>query len=368
MLNHFKSVDSFHTYETSNMFSFLKNGDIHNTIKTATNLPGLFTADGGKIKYALLNYSAAMRKNLMEGAPLFTHIRQWETEIETRDIASIVSGRLPSMAENAAAAKRISPFADNDIRIDNAAFAVIMTKELAFLNRTIQMISLVAARYQEEQDDLVWGREERSCEAEENYEDDTPVRSQSSQSNSNSSNDGEQGRARLSTTFLISSSKLRRRFNNLCALAGTTSILVNGMTHNEASREADREANREKQLVAERYVISDIFLHFCNFDAEHRDQVVITFLELRDISVSAWRMLTMFAFSNLFRLTEGSEFATFYQPNDAIFTQGHYYRLASNPFYEKTSEAAIMTCVPTDASIGSTTMTQYADDDAPAYD
>jgi hypothetical protein len=320
------------------MFSFLKNGDIHNTIKTATNLPGLFTADGDKIKYALLNYSTMMRKNLMEGVPVFTHIRNGEEEIETR--RAIQSMDTVSSTTAAAASNRPSPFTDSDIRIDNAAFALIMAKELAFLNRTIQMISLVAARYQEEQDDLVWGREECEGESEENYEDDTPVRSQN---NSNSNNDGEQGRVRLSTTILISSSKLRTRFNNLCALAGTTSILVNGITHNEA--------NREKQLVAERYAISDIFLHFCKFDAEHRDPVVDAFLELRDISVSAWRMLTMFAFSNLFRLTERSEFATFYQPNDAIFAQGYCYRLASSPFYEKTSEAALMTRIPTDVAV-----------------
>jgi hypothetical protein len=331
-------LPSVFAYEISDMLSFLKNGDIHNTIKTITKLPGLFTADGDKIKYALLNHSTAMRKNLMDGTPIFANIRQWEAEIETRDIASIASGRLPSMAENAgaAAAKCISPFADNDICVDNAAFAVIMTKEIAFLDRTVQMISLVAARYQEEEDDLVWGHEDHHT----NHANHT--------NHAPNQNDAEEAMSRrLSTTFLISSSNLRKRFNNLCALAGTTSILVNGMTT------MDRPHN-EKQLLAERYVISDIFLHFCKFDAEHRDPVVAAFLELRDISVAVWRMLTTLAFSNLFRLTEGSEFATFYQPNDAIFTQGRYYRLANNPFYEKTSEAAaavMMLRVPTDPAI-----------------
>ena len=87
------------------------------------------------------------------------------------------------------------------------------------------------------------------------------------------------------------------------------------------------EDNRAKQLKLESLVISDVFLHFCKFDAEHRDPVVMAFLELRDISVSAWRVMSMFAFSNLFRLTEGTDFAMQYQPEDAIFSQGRDYSL-----------------------------------------
>lgn len=85
--------------------------------------------------------------------------------------------------------------------------------------------------------------------------------------------------------------------------------------------------NREKQLNAQSLVIANIFLHFEAFDAEHRDPVVTAFLELRNISVSAWRIMSMFAFSNLFRLTQGTEFAIPYQPEDAIFTQGCDYGL-----------------------------------------
>jgi hypothetical protein len=40
----------------------------------------------------------------------------------------------------------------------------------------------------------------------------------------------------------------------------------------------------------------------------------------------------MYAFSNLFRLLEGSNFAKHcYQPNDAIFTQGRDYSLRQEP-------------------------------------
>jgi hypothetical protein len=337
------------------MFSFLRTGDINNTIRGLTNLPGLFTADGDKIKYALLNHSAAMRKNLGNGAPIFTNIRQWEAELEQRDIANITSGRLPSMAENAAAASKCSSlFADNAIRIDNAALAFIMAKELAFLNRTIQMISLIAARYQEEQDDLLWGRGgggsggdiESGCDGaeygdddngdddaneEEYYEDDSvptpglPALLQRSCSSSYRGNAPSTSTNQLSATFLIASGRLRERFNSLCELTGTGgAVLVNGMTSMDRPHNP---VNLEKQLTAQSLVIANIFLHFEAFDAEHRDPVVTAFLELRDISVSAWRIMSMFAFSNLFRLTQGTEFAIQYQPDDAIFTQGRDYGL-----------------------------------------
>jgi hypothetical protein len=329
------------------MFSFLKTGDIHNSIRGLTKLPGLFTADGDKIKYALLNHSTAMRKNLGDGAPIFTNIRQIEAELERRDINSITSGRLPSMAANAvaaAASMRLSPFTDNDIRIDNAALAFIMAKELAFLNRTIQMISLIANRYHEEQEDLAWGNSDiqagdelgdfddaspQSAEDLEADADDVPSALQRSHSHpTNEYSDGGSDRSgtqnQLAATFLIASGRLLQRFNGLCELTGSSPVLVNGMTTMDRPH---NEANKEKQLRLQSLVISDIFLHFCKFDAIHRDPVVMVFLELRDISVSAWRVMSMFAFSNLFRLTQGTDFAMQYQPEDAIFSQGRDYSL-----------------------------------------
>lgn len=136
----------------------------------------------------------------------------------------------------------------------------------------------------------------------------------------------------LAATFLIASGRMHQRFNGLCALAGTDLILVNGMTTMDCPH---NEANREKQLKAQSLVISDIFLHFGKFDAEHRDPVVMVFQELRDISVAAWRIMSMYAFSNLFRLTEGTDFAIYYKPEDAIFTQGRDYCLPRQ-------EAAVM--------------------------
>jgi len=340
------------------MFSFLRTGDINNSIRGLTNLPGLFTSDSDKIKYALLNHSTAMRKNLMDGAPIFQGIRQLEAELERRDIASITSGRLPSVAAAAAAAAaaatplRPSLFTDNDLHIDNAALALIMAKELAFLNRTIQMITLIAHRYNEEQEDLVGGRtpmcHDSSDDDNDNDDDDpfsppaedleqgctgddVPSASPLQRSHSHPTNEHCGSRTRsggipsqLAATFLIASGRMHERFTNICKLAGTNLILVNGMTTMDRPH---NEENRVKQLKAESLVISDTFLHFCKFDAEHRNPVVDAFLELRDVSVSAWKILSMYAFSNLFRLLEGSEYASYYKPEDAIFTQGRIYSL-----------------------------------------
>jgi hypothetical protein len=371
------------------MFSFLRTGDIHNSIRGLTNLPGLFTSDGDKIKYALLNHSTAMRKNLGDGAPIFTNIRQIEAELERRDINSITSGRLPSMAANAAAAAsttRSSPFTDNDLRIDNAALAFIMAKELAFLNRTIQMITLIAHRYNEEQEDLNWGRTPRcdSSDDDDNDEvdpfsppaedleqgyadDDVPSASPLQRSHSHPTNEN-RGSSRsdvpnqLAATFLIASGRLLQRFNGLCELTGSSTVLVNGMTTMDRPH---NEANKEKQLRLQALVLSDIFLHFCKFDDIHRDPVVMVFLELRDISVSAWRVMSMFAFSNLFRLTQGTDFAMQYQPEDAIFSQGRDYSLPRQ-------EAAVMQfplmVVETEAVVTQKDAEEEEEEEVPSYD
>ena len=339
----------------NNMFSFLKNGDIHNTIRTLTGFSGLSRSDADAIKYQALNHSTAMRRNVMEGHPIFTNIRQLEAEIETSDINSITSGNLPSIAaRRSATALSAALIAPSDIHHDNAALALIMAKELTFLNRTIQMISLIASRYQEEQEYAQWGAR---CgggggsgdgdgdvisgdddDDNDNYDDDhtysisydeepmTPrsrlphrAGSPDSQNDTHTSNKNQ-----LVSTFLVGSGRLQQKFDNLCRLAGTNLVLVNAMTTMDRPRS---EANFEKQRTAEKLVLSDIYLEFEKYDAEHRDPVVWAFLELRDISVSAWRVMSMLAFCNLIRLTEGTDFATIYSPEDAIFSQGRDYSL-----------------------------------------
>jgi hypothetical protein len=345
------------------MFSFLKTGDIHGAVRQITNLPGFFIGDSDKIKYSLLNHSTAMRRNLSSGSPIFTNIRQWEAEIEKRDAESMMSGMLPSMVANAAEAARRSALfitTDCDLRIDNAVLAFIMAKELAFLNRTIQMISLIAARYQEEEEDAHWGCSPK-CDSDSDDGDDDELSPHSVQEEDLDLESGGGGGPallrsqshdhpyatvpapapasrpaltrpvlrpapksvisnQLVTTFLIASGNLMTRFNALCKLTGTDIVLVNAMTTRDQPHSSS--ANLVKQLTMQSRVISDIYLHYHKFDAEHRDPVVAVFQELQGISIQASKVLSVFAFSNLFRLTHGTEFAV-YDPEDAIFTQSY---------------------------------------------
>jgi hypothetical protein len=273
----------------------------------------------------------------MEGLPVFTNIRQLEAEIETRDINSVTSGRLPSVAASIAAASSVSSAftPPSDIHRDNAALALIMAKELAFLNRTIQMISLIASRYQQEQEDANWGCSDSqagdeldsgsSSSDDDGYDEEamTPrcgLRRSESHDSQNDTHTSDKNQ--LVSTFLVGSGRLQQKFDNLCQLAGTNIVLVNAMTTMDRPRS---EANFEKQQRAENLVLSDIYLEFEKYDAEHRSPVVWAFLELRDISVSAWRMMSMLAYCNLIRLTEGTNFT--YSPEDAIFSQGADYLL-----------------------------------------
>ena len=340
------------------MFSFLNKGDTNNTIRAITNLPSLFTSDGDKIKYSALNYATAMRHNISAGKPIFEHISPALSEIERRDIESITSGRLPTpTAATATAPTLLSRFTDNDIIRDNATLALILAKELAFLNRTIQMISLIASRYQEEQEDAVVS--ERISFDDDNDDDEyiednddgeyiedndsTPSicsgvgmlqRTQSYYNNE----DYYRRRApenQLVATFLIASGRLQTNFSNLCDLVGTSIVVVNAMTTID---QPPTEANREKQLQAEMLVISSIYTGFCSCGPAQRDPIVTAFIELRDISVHAWRIMSMMAFSNLFRLTAGTKFAMHHQhPDDAIFTQGRDYGLPSQKVAEEVS-------------------------------
>jgi hypothetical protein len=335
------------------MLSFLKTGDINNTIKTLTGFTGLSSSDGDKIKYSLLNHATAMRTNVVKGLPIFTNIRQLEAVLETRDINSITSGYLPSAAASIAASSSSAlPPPPHDIRRDNAVLALIMAKELAFLNRTIQMISLIASRYQQEQEDAEYGKKNYGygggayadietgtggdsvgSMSDDDNDDDEPMtprcglrRSESHLSSSQYDNDDCHHTSKtnsLVNTFLVGSGQLQKKFINLCQLAGTNIVLVNAMTTMDRPHSA---ANFEKQYRAENLVLSDIYIEFDKYDADHRDPVVWAFLELRDISVAAWRMMSMLAFCNLIRLTEGTDF-TINNPEDAIFSQGRDYLL-----------------------------------------
>lgn len=319
------------------MFSFLKNGDIHNTIRELTNLPGLVSSDSSKIKYTLLDYSTVMRGNLTNGNPIFTGISKPEEEIELANAAAATA--TATDADNNADTDydydndeemktplpaRTMDFSNKQFYCENAVLSEIFAKELAFLNRTIQMISLVAGRYHEEQEDNEWGRCDNGDDIEsgtgyydgDDYIEDDSVPSVLERTHSSLSSSSH-SQNQLANTLLIGSGQLQQHFFSLCVLAEIDIVLVNAMTT------LDRpltESSITKQQRAHTHVVSSIYTHFCRFDAEHRAPVVRIFQTLRDISSAAWGMMSVLAYSNLYRLTCGTEFEISpINPDEAIF-------------------------------------------------
>ena len=332
------------------MFASIKNGELATSYN---KLPGLYIGKD-EIRYALTTYTVAMRHNLAAGNPIFTGIRKLEEDIENTAVIETaehteedMNTPLPHddeelMTPCTPRCRRVSDTSDDDpIERDNAALAEIFAKELAFLNRTIQLISLVASRYLEEQEDAAWDYSGRGwgCSdietADDNYdsadeEDDGGALLTRSQSHSHDdvrSADYNDPRPKnqLANTLLIGSGQLQQHFLSLCILSETDITLVNAMTT------ADRpitEASLTRKQNALTLVVSSLYFNFCHYDADNRGHVVHVFQTLRDISSAAWGMMTMFAFSNLFRLTHGTDFElTPINPDDAIFSnQGRPFR------------------------------------------
>jgi hypothetical protein len=358
------------------MFASLKNGDLATCY---SHLSGLNT-DKDEVRHALTTYTVAMRQNLAAGNPIFTGIRKPEEEIENSAAADTTTATntdttnipddydddeelMTPCAPRSRCARRVPAMSENDpnykIERDNAALAEILAKELAFLNRTIQMISLVASRYHEEQEDSVWdynsswGHSDIETADElggdygqddEYYDDDgvptTAAGSAASppapltRSQSHSFGDDNihcadyfdpRPKNQLANTLLVGSGQLQQHFLSLCLLAGTDIVLVNAMTTLDRPITESSFERKQRAMVS---VVSSIYTEFSKYDADNRGQVVRVFQTLRDLSSATWGMMSMLAFSNLFRLTHGTDFETSpINPDDAIFSnQGRPFR------------------------------------------
>ncbi len=297
------------------MFAFLNTpNSIKNSTKEITNLPGLFSCDIDKIKPKLLNYTHTMRDNLRNGSPIFRNISEVAAKIEYNDIESIISGRLP-VPTSAYQCGKPNPF-DSHSKHENAALAFIMTKELMFMNHNIRMLSLIVRRYQEEPEEIGYPENEGGSLT----GSDTPEPDLDSDSDSDSESHIEYPLVRSSdsyepyrcsrkcvvtTTGVFAVESLRKKVNNLCRLIELSPTY---MTETYSERLGS-------------LVLSDIFIYFSKFDADHRNPVVWAFLELQNLSLACMKLMELFASNNLFRLTKGTEFATLQDPHDAIFTQ-----------------------------------------------
>ena len=348
------------------MFASLKTGDLAICYYHLSEM----NTDKSEVRHALTTYTVAMRHNLAAGNPIFTGIRKLEEEIENSATAMAtataaaadtdMTAPLPHddeelmtpCAPRSRRARRVPAMSENDpnykIERDNAALAEILAKELAFLNRTIQMISLVASRYHEEQEDIAWDYNSGDIETadelggvygqdDEYYDDDgVPTAAAAPLTRSQSHSFGDENiqcadyfdprpKNQLANTLLVGSGQLQQHFLSLCLLAGTDIVDVNAMTT------LDRpitESSFERKQRATVSVMSSIYTEFNKYDADNRASVVRVFQTLRDLSSATWGMMSMLAFSNLFRLTHGTDFETEpINPDDAIFSnQGRPFR------------------------------------------
>lgn len=344
------------------MFASLKTGDLAICYYHLSEM----NTDKAEVRHALTTYTVAMRQNLAAGNPIFAGIRKLEEEIEncaTDAVAADTNMAEPlphddeelmtPCAPRSRRARRVPAMSENDpnykIERDNAALAEILAKELAFLNRTIQLISLVASRYHEEQEDLVWDYHSSDIETadefggghDNDYDDDgVPTAAAASPpaplTRSQSHSFGDENiqcadyfdprpKNQLANTLLVGSGQLQQHFLSLCVLAGTDVVNVNAMTTLDRPITQSSFERKERATVS---VMSSIYTEFNKYDADNRGPVVRVFQTLRDLSSATWGMMSMLAFSNLFRLTHGTDFETSpINPDDAIFSnQGRPFR------------------------------------------
>lgn len=344
------------------MFASLKTGDLAICYYHLSEM----NTDKAEVRHALTTYTVAMRQNLAAGNPIFAGIRKLEEEIEncaTDAVAADTNMAEPlphddeelmtPCAPRSRRARRVPAMSENDpnykIERDNAALAEILAKELAFLNRTIQLISLVASRYHEEQEDLVWDYHSSDIETadefggghDNDYDDDgVPTAAAASPpaplTRSQSHSFGDENiqcadyfdprpKNQLANTLLVGSGQLQQHFLSLCLLAGTDVVNVNAMTTLDRPITQSSFERKERATVS---VMSSIYTEFNKYDADNRGPVVRVFQTLRDLSSATWGMMSMLAFSNLFRLTHGTDFETSpINPDDAIFSnQGRPFR------------------------------------------
>lgn len=333
-----------------------------------------------ELRHLILTYTTGMRANLSLGKPVFTTLCAPEDETmlappNFEEHTSDDTHECDSAGATAPSGATLTAEDENEkydddgistpcIRTNNAehdkeanfikknvVLAEIFAKELVFLGRTVEMISLIASRYQEEQDDKQRSFDEESNYYDEHsdYDDDHDHDDHDDDDDEDESNEdvdlelNDQTKLpmlcrsestpacassipvsaatssnQLATSILVGSGQIRCSFQALCASVGLDICLVYSMI--TANRPITTRT-LEEQRRAGNECASKLFARFSSFsDESARIEIVGFFESLRSISQSAWNMMSLFAFTNLFRLTQGTEFELNHiNPDDAIF-------------------------------------------------
>jgi len=303
------------------------------------------TGKNDKIRYNLLNYTTTMRQNLDAGLPIFNNMCKQENN--TTKTSELTTEECNSHDEQLT---------------KNAALAEIFAKELSFLNRTIQMINLVASRYHEEKQDEAeaanfnddFDKDDDSdndeSDIEANYEDDgcssmllTRTESHAMTESYHHHNNTKRARTRtgdeeenpLCNMLLVGSGKLMQGFHKLCNEIGLSIVTVNAMT--SADRPITMKSIHDRNQ-ASLECIQILYERYNGLGDSNCEDVVRNFQDLFELSKSAWSFMSLLAFSNLFRFTKGTDFEIApINPDDAIFSN------RGRPFRPHVSEAAVCT-------------------------
>ncbi len=314
-----------------------------------------------ELRYLLLTYTTGMRANLSLGKPVFTTVcapeddtmlaaPTFEEHTSDENTHECDSATAAASGETLTAEDENEKYDDDGISTPcirpniaecnkavnfikkNVALAEIFAKELAFLGRTVEMISLVASRYQEEQEDKPRSFDDDNSDDDSvgsSFEDlelindqvklpmlcrteSTPTCATSIPASAATSSN------QLATSILVGSGQIRYSFQELCASVGLDICLVNSMIMPD--RPITTRSLEEKGRAGNECA-SKLFARFSSFsDESARTEIVGYFESLRSISQSAWNMMSLFAFTNLFRLTKGTDFEISHiNPDDAIF-------------------------------------------------
>ena len=349
------------------MFAYLRSEKYNCGLSGVPNIE----CTNDELRHLLLTYTTGMRSNLSLGKPVFTtlcapedetmmlptteeHAHDEPDKYNTADADAYADHSRATLTteeeeekeeeeEETCGIKFNNPECEKEANFvkKNVILAEIFAKELVFLGKTVEMISLIASRYQEEQEDTKHSYDD-------DIDDESDVESVDSDSDSIGSsfedlelNDQKKlpmlcrsastptcessipaGSTtysnQLATSLLVGSGQIRCSFQALCASVGLDICLVYSMI--TANRPITTRS-LEEQRRAGNECASKLFAKFYSFsDESARTEIVEYFEGLRSISQSAWNMMSLFAFTNLFRLTQGTEFELNHiNPDDAIF-------------------------------------------------
>jgi hypothetical protein len=199
-------------------------------------------------------------------------------------------------------------FFQDDTRYSAALLAEVFLTELVFCSNTIKCIQLIASRYHEEE---VTDKRELEDQGDDDYDfvetlpmtkKDIPIVS-----------------TKLADDLLIGSGLIYRSFLELLQNLGPCLSILSISTN----------SLRQGSLISlfERFSLSIVSASSDKPSVTH-GQFISDFTRLFEISQQSWRMMSMFAFSNLFRYLENSSFAKNpIAPEDSIFAnRGRFFQ------------------------------------------